>query len=190
MQSSDNALSPFRLAPVTGLVLAALVSALAPTSAMARMVNGSAEIAINAMRGFIGDEFTVWCSSMPVRPGTSLDIRWSTLEGNSTTPVPVGECHSVRAGFPGMVCSPGVDIIEPYTDGVTDFAVSSIVHQVRVNPTRFRCQPGNGKTLEVMPALSVEPEIEDLHIACHNGQTRLEWQHRGVVDYFGSGYYG
>ena len=65
---------------------------------MAQVLNGSAEIAINAMRGFIGDEFTVLCSSMPVRPGTRLSIRWSTLEG-SNPPVSVGECHSVRAGF-------------------------------------------------------------------------------------------
>ena len=45
----------------TGLLLSTVV--------MARMINGSAEIAINTMRGFIGDEFTVRCSSMPVRPG-------------------------------------------------------------------------------------------------------------------------
>ena len=151
---------------------------------MAQVINGSAEIAINAMRGFIGDEFTVRCSSVPVRPGTRLSIHWSTLEGSSTNPpVSVGECHSVRAGFPGMVCSPGVDIIEPYTDGVTDFAVSSIVHQVRVKPTRIRCQPGNGETLAVEPLLSVRPEIEDLHIACYNEQTRLEWLHRGEADH-------
>ena len=83
-----------------------------------------------------------------------------------------------------MVCSPGVDIIEPYTDGVTDFAVSSIVHQVRVKPTRIRCQPGNGETLEVEPVLRLRPEIEDLYIVCHNEQTRLEWQHRGEIDHF------
>ena len=161
----------------TGPLLSAL--------AMARMINGSAEIAINAMRGFIGDEFTVQCSSMPVRPGTRLSIHWSTLEGSSTNPpILVGECHSVRAGFPGMECSPGVDIIEPYTDGVTDFAVSSIVRQVRVKPTRFRCQPGNGETLEVEPVLLLRPEIEDLYIVCHNEQTRLEWQHRGEAGHF------
>ena len=83
-----------------------------------------------------------------------------------------------------MVCSPGVGIIEPYSDGVTDFAVSSIVHQVQENPTRIQCQPGNGEILEIEPSLSVKPEIENLHIACHNNQTRLEWQHRGEVDHF------
>ena len=162
---------------VTGLLLS--------TGIMAQMINGSGEIAINAMRGFIGDEFTVQCSSMPVRPGTNLDIRWSTFEGSSAnSPVLLGECRSVRAGFPGMECSPGIDIIEPYTDGVTDFAVSSIVYQVRVKPTRIQCQPGNGETLEVEPVLLLRPEIEDLYIVCHNEQTRLEWQHRGEAGHF------
>ena len=144
----------------------------------------NASLAIEPDSGFIGDEFSVACSSPPLRPGVRLDIRWSALEGNNTNPVLLGECHSVEAGFPGMECSPEVHVKVPYSDGVTDFAVSTLRYHARTSPVRIECQPGNGQTLEVTPSLALVPVIENLHIICNDRQSELVWQLRGEADYF------
>ena len=149
--------------------------------------NDNARISLHPARGFLGDEIIARCHSQELVPGGSLNITWYVREQHSTSRLTLGECHTTTPGFPAMTCHDEaggrVGVVQPYADGQTPFAVSSLAYTPLRSGITFICETGN-ELLEARPDLREKPGIENLQITCNNNQTELQWQSRGLVDYF------
>ena len=167
---------------VTLLSVTCLILAIA---ARGQSVSGPEQLDVVPVFANIGNSLTARCSSRELEPGRTLVMRWTVSENNVNTTL--GECRSVHPGLTDMYCDPGIGVTEPYADGLTAFATSTITHTPEAAPVVFFCQFGHGERRAFSPKLRVSPTIENLRIVC-NEQTyypELRWESpQGGVDYY------
>ena len=150
---------------VTLLSVTCLILAIA---ARGQSVSGPEQLDVVPVSADIGSSLTAQCSSRELEPGRTLVMRWTVSENNINTTL--GECRSVHPGLTDMHCDSGIGVTEPYADGLTAFATSTITHTPEAAPVVFFCQLGDGERREFSPRLRVSPAIENLRIVC-NEQT-------------------
>ena len=138
--------------PVKCSLLASMIWSLMTVLSANGQLDGAGQISINPQTGAPGDTFMGSCSSAAIGPGISLWVRWSVLMG--LTERVLGECRSTAPGFPELSCDPGLEVDEPYQDGISPFAIVRVSYQAGAENFTLTCDTGSHEPLSVMPVLS------------------------------------